>query len=112
MVAPVMVTKPIRGSRISCRRRRETSARIRSDTESGRLPEVLMLDLRNGDVVVLAQPILEAGEHLPFFFQRGHAGEVHLNDAQTDIKREIVLRRSRHRSEALHRDLLDLERLD
>src|SRR5713101_638379 len=162
-VAPVMVTKPILGSRTSRRSRRETSVLIRSETLScrvltgrlgsglaqvlhvaaedlagdaslqlpldrregllqrdpcrgdpddrqrGPLPQILVVDLRHRDVVVLAQAVLQAAQDLPLLLQRGHSRQVHLDDAERDVDAGVRVVGWAHRSEALDRDL---ERLD
>jgi hypothetical protein len=49
------------------------------------LPEVLVLDFGHGHVVVSPQAILDAAKNLPLSLERGHAGQVKLNDAQTNM---------------------------
>ena len=43
-----------------------------------------MLELRDGDVVVGAQPVLQAAQHLPLVFERPRIGDVNFQGEEAD----------------------------
>ena len=53
------------------------------DAERAALPEILILDLGDGDVELL-DPIFDAPQHHPLVFQRSGAGNVELDREETD----------------------------
>ena len=60
------------------------------DTQCRPLPEVLMLDLGDRDIVMLTKPILEAPEHLTLPLEGGHSGKVKPDDTQADVDRRPI----------------------
>ena len=49
-----------------------------------------MLDLGHGNVVMLAEAILQAAKNLPLGFQGRHAGKMEANNAEGNVDRRTV----------------------
>src|SRR2546422_3757270 len=62
----------------------QAGRRDSDDPQRGALPEILMIDLGDRNVVMPAQAVFEAAQDLPLFLKRTNGGQMGLDDAQRD----------------------------
>src|SRR5206468_605846 len=55
------------------------------DPERHPLPEILVVDFGDRNVVVPAQTVLQAAQDLPLLLERADGGQMDLDDAQGDV---------------------------